>query len=270
MRVRFGNRRRVTDLLFVLLRRRLALLPVIFCRFATQSSPPAFGNLFSTGSGQSLWSYRDRPTLRMGTGRVRAIKRRPLIVMAVSMVALGRNAHAAVRDRSLLLDFQLDLRGTVWAEAAREAGLVDPRLIYSIALFESGVDDGQGGLAPYPWMLGFAGRDVRASSQEDAVRRLAGITTGTNVDIGLMQVNWAAHHHRVGRPSDLLDPVNNVLIGGRILAEALQSAPGDLVVGLGRYHSYTPDRARWYGQAVWSLYSSLISTAPVRRRERLV
>ncbi|CAH2605805.1 Lytic transglycosylase domain-containing protein (plasmid) [Rhodovastum atsumiense] len=191
------------------------------------------------------------------------MKRRSLLLLLPACLTPRGGAYAADEHS------QLDFRDTVWAEAARRAGVEDPLLVYAIALFESGLSDGRGRMAPYPWTLGYAGRDVRARSRDEAERQLAGIATSMNVDIGLMQVNWAAHHHRVTRAADLLDPTTNVLVGGQILGHALRSAPQDFLMGLGRYHSWTPWRARWYGTAVWQLYLRLVGVASLRRRERL-
>jgi hypothetical protein len=163
------------------------------------------------------------------------------------------------------------LRGTVWAEAATHAGLVDPWVVYSIALFESGIIDQAGRMSVYPWTLAYGGRGVRLRTREAAERYLADANTNTttNVDVGLMGVNWAAHHWRVARAADLLDPVVNVRVGAEILRVAIASAPGDLVLGLGRYHSWTEWRARRYASSVWSLYLSLCGQRSIRRRERL-
>ena len=192
------------------------------------------------------------------------MRRRTLLAGFPAFALSSRAATAA--GRGLPVDA---LSGSVWDEAASRAGLVDPWIVYAIALCESGVGDGRGNLAPHPWMLGYAGRDVRAATKAEAAGLLAEVMPGTNVDIGLMQVNWAAHHWRVGSAIELLDPERNVRVAGEILRVAMESAAGDLVLGLGRYHSWTEWRARAYGSAVWSLYLSLCGLRSVRRRERL-
>ncbi len=182
----------------------------------------------------------------------------PLCVIERSSAALAARGEAAV-----------DLGGTVWAEAAAHAGLVDPWVVYSIALYESGVVDETGRMTVYPWTLAYGGRGVRLRTRAAAERCLADATSTTNVDVGLMGVNWAAHHWRVERAADLLEPELNVRVGAEILRVAMTSAPGDLVLGLGRYHSWTEWRARRYAASVWSLYLSLSGERLVRRRERL-
>jgi hypothetical protein len=152
----------------------------------------------------------------------------------------------------------------VWADAALCAGLSDPLVVYAIALMESGAPVGRDGIAPWPWTLSFGGHDVRAASRADAEKILATVDGRSNVDIGLMQVNLAAHHRMAASATDILEPRENVRIGGLLLREALRSAPGDLVLGVGRYHSWNDDRARWYGAAVWRLYLSLAKLSPTR------
>jgi soluble lytic murein transglycosylase-like protein len=165
---------------------------------------------------------------------------------------------------------QGDLKDSVWAEAAAHAGLADPWIVYSIALFETGVIDAIGKMVPYPWSLDFGGRSVRANSRAEAAHYLDAVATTTNVDIGLMQINWASHHWRVREAADLLDPVVNIRVAGEILRIAIESAPDDLVLGLGHYHSWSDDSAREYGRAVWAQYFAVSGSRSVRRRERLV
>jgi soluble lytic murein transglycosylase-like protein len=75
-----------------------------------------------------------------------------------------------------------------------------------------------------------------------------------SIDIGLMQVNLRWHGHRVQRAEDLLDPVTNLYVGADILAESIASAPDDLALGVGRYHSWNDRTAAYrYGRKVLAL-----------------
>ena len=47
-----------------------------------------------------------------------------------------------------------------------------------------------------------------------------------------------------------------------ILAEALATAPGDLELGIGRYHSPTEARARSYGRTVLTIWQGLRRLPP--------
>lgn len=51
----------------------------------------------------------------------------------------------------------------------------------------------------------------------------------------------------------------------RILAEAIKSSPNDLELGIGRYHSWNEERARWYGQRVLSIYRNILHELEVRQ-----
>jgi len=145
--------------------------------------------------------------------------------------------------------------GPLWEQAAKAHG-VDPLLLYSIALLESGKKKGNR-IGPWPYALHFneAGVSIHAASLKEARFVLAHVTT-ENVDIGLGQVNYQSHKDKVHRPEDLLDPKINLSVASRILAEA-QSSTLDPVLGVGRYHSRTPWRARAYGKKVLAIYRAL-------------
>jgi hypothetical protein len=134
---------------------------------------------------------------------------------------------------------------------------VDPVLLYSVALFESGRQGGKNQIDPWPFALHFNQADVSiyALSAKEARFVLAHITTD-NVDIGLGQVNYKSHRDKVQRPEDLLDPKINLMVASKILAEALNSTP-DPELGVGRYHSWTEWRARAYGRKVLTIYRAL-------------
>lgn len=149
--------------------------------------------------------------------------------------------------------------GPIWEQAARSHG-VDPVLLYSVALFESGRRGGKHKVGPWPYALHFNEADVSiyASSSREARFVLARVTTD-NVDIGLGQVNYHSHKDKVQRPEDLLDPKINLRVASQILAAALSSTP-DLELGVGRYHSHTEWRARAYGRKVLTIYQALKET----------
>ena len=157
-----------------------------------------------------------------------------------------------------------DLAGTVWDAAARSAGVADPLLLYAIALVESGYLADGNGYRPYPWTVRLPGGTVLPGSEAEARRIVRALPPGTNADIGVMQVNLAAHHDMVAHAEDLVAPVQNIFVAARILAEALDSAPLDLELGIGRYHSWDEQRARTYGRRVLALYLSLARSAQGR------
>ena len=115
-------------------------------------------------------------------------------------------------------------------------------------------------MTPCPWALNKAGQSIIPTSQQDAHAILyKSIAQGSrHIDIGLMQINLHWHGHRVEKPEHLLDPVTNLKIGAGILAEAIQSVPNDLVLGIGRYHSWQNIQAAIvYGQRVLAVADNI-------------
>lgn len=158
-----------------------------------------------------------------------------------------------------LPEAEASLSGTMYEAPALEYDL-DPALLYSVALAESarGADSG---LQPWPYTLrvlteaGFYGK-----SREEAARQLeAYLAKHGSVDIGIMQVNTRWHGHRVEDVTQLLDPSVGLRVGAEILREAIDSAPGDLVLGVGRYHNWADEeRARNYGQRILAIYENIL------------
>jgi len=154
----------------------------------------------------------------------------------------------------------IELRGTVWDRVAERYRL-DPYLLYSVALAESAVPRGVGIISPWPWVIRSPAGAIYANSRYEAERRLKREIAkwdAANIDVGLMQISTEWHRDRVREVSELLDPEINLRIAGEILLKALRSAPNDLALGIGRYHSWDPARARGYGQRVLSIYRKLI------------
>lgn len=123
-----------------------------------------------------------------------------------------------------------------------------------------------------PWALHVGigqGHAFYPRSLGEAKRFLAVILSMTrNVDIGLMQVNWrtwGATARRFGlTPQDLLDPQTNLRMGCYILAAAL-STRGSFERRLGRYHSWRPQRGRWYARRVLAAAGGLAGQPATRR-----
>jgi len=152
----------------------------------------------------------------------------------------------------------LELRETTW-EAAGDAFGLDAYLVYAVALMESRRFAGRDAVAPWPWALRTDAGAVFAKSRLEAVGllRLASLES-SNVDVGIMQISTFWHGHRVRGLADLLEPRTNVHLGARILREAIDSAPGDIELGVGRYHSWNEAKARKYGRAVLQVYANLV------------
>ena len=156
----------------------------------------------------------------------------------------------------------LMLKGTLWEEVGNKHQL-DPYLLYAVALIESSKIN-KGKATPWPLALNHRGQSMYPDSAEVAMFHIKQrIAQGDrSIDIGLMQINLRWHGHRVQRIEDLLDPAINLNLGAEIMAASMASAPSDLMLGIGRYHSWN-DRASAirYGQKVVSLSNRLKTTA---------
>lgn len=159
-----------------------------------------------------------------------------------------------------------ELQGTMFYEPARQHG-IDPALLYAVALAESANAEA-GMLQPWPYTLRVLTEPGHyAPTRDDAVKVLQGyMHSHQSIDVGIMQVNTRWNGHRVDRIEDLLDPHVGLRVGAEILKEAIDSAPGDLILGVGRYHNWQDEaRARNYGERVLAIYrniKSIIGGAP--------
>ena len=172
-----------------------------------------------------------------------------LALLLRRVFALPMNRFAAALAFSLF--FPAESYATdLWREAADHAG-VPVAVLHGIALAESGKTWSDGSRRPWPWTLNsikgpmfFASRDQAASALSKILQE--GIT---NVDIGLMQVNYGYHGSRVKHPSDLLDPAINLRVAGQVLAEARDVVGGDVASAVGAYHAGYKASAR--GRSIW-------------------
>ncbi len=147
------------------------------------------------------------------------------------------------------------LRNTLWGQVARRHG-IDPYILYAVALTESRKNEGQNQIIPSPWAINNAGNAFIPSSQREAEALLNQLMDQgkRNIDVGMMQVNLRWHGHRVAKPEQLLIPSTNLEIGASVLSEAIQSVPGNLAHGIGRYYSWKNESAAiQYGQKVIAL-----------------
>lgn len=139
-----------------------------------------------------------------------------------------------------------------WARAADHAG-VCWTVLYGIALRESRTQ-GVTVTRPWPWTVnspeGAKYFESRAAAKNH-IEKL--IQDGQkNIDVGLMQINWRYHGHRVDWLVDeLLDPTRNVMVAAEYLAETMRETDGDLEKAVGWYHNRRPARSGPY--ASWVL-----------------
>ena len=152
----------------------------------------------------------------------------------------------------------VDLTGTPWESAAKRHGL-DPVLLYALALEANPRPSGPGSISPWPWTLGANGRphfyDTRAAALADLP---AMVEESDDIDLGLLQVNLKRHRRHVGNPATLLDARINLVVAADILAAAIDSAGGELALGVGRFRHPRDDRAaRVLGRRILRLGNAL-------------
>jgi hypothetical protein len=157
--------------------------------------------------------------------------------LAVGQIDEAITLTANIRKQTVATTPKLE--NTLWWNVAKHHH-IDPYILYAVALIESAKNSDPNHITPWPWALNKAGQSIIPSSRQEAHSLLnKSIAQGNrHIDIGLMQINLHWHGHRVEKPEHLLNPVTNVEIGAGLLAEAIQSAPNDLVLGIGRYHNW--------------------------------
>lgn len=155
------------------------------------------------------------------------MKKRLLASLLAGMLSAGQNAYAA------------SLSGTIFEQVGEDVA-IDPLLLYAVALCESGFKPaGSDRARPWPWTLRYPGGALYAESKKDALLELKRLNSLgiDSIDAGLMQINlrW---HRKLTEGADIFDPETNLRTGARILKDTLNSAPGNLALGIGRFHTW--------------------------------
>jgi hypothetical protein len=131
-----------------------------------------------------------------------------------------------------------------YANVALQQG-VPEKILYAVALQESGLQLKSGKFRPWPWTLNVEGTPERYASRVEAWKAIERhLKNGkTLIDIGVMQVNWHYHKKRLGAPWVALEPYHNIAVGAGILRQAFEKS-NDWTTAIGRYHSpsNTPKR----------------------------
>lgn len=155
----------------------------------------------------------------------------------------------------------IDLGCEYWKRVADKHG-VDAALLYATALRESQRTLPNGAVTAWPWVLARAGVRTDYDHFESAAQALrAMLDQGLkNIDIGAMQINWRWHgQSRFPDPTELLKPHNNIELGAKLLSRATSST-SDTSLGVGRYHSWKPDKAYPFGTWVLTMQRHLQET----------
>ncbi len=181
-----------------------------------------------------------------------------LSVLMINKPCFAFETHPLAKNPRITLHQKPDasapskLQNTLWWQIAKHHQL-DPYILYAVALVESAKDSAPNYVTPWPWAINKSGKSIIPVSHQEARTALnkALAEGGKHIDVGLMQINLHWHGHRVDKPEQLLNPVTNLQIGALLLAEAIQSVPNNLALGIGRYHSWqNVDAAVTYGRKV--------------------
>lgn len=148
---------------------------------------------------------------------------------------------------------------SAWEYVAQKHDL-DPKLLLAVALQESrkAINKKAKHVAPHPYAIHLSGKAYYPKTKEEAMKIISKLSKCSNVDIGLMQINWKWHCDKVENVADLLNPFENLQVGSGILRKAMSSSPDDLILGIGRYHQWKDEKiARNYGRKVYAIYERL-------------
>lgn len=150
------------------------------------------------------------------------------------------------------------VESSAWTRAAAKYGLQEVDL-YAIALKESRRYRSDGLVRPWPWTLHSPETGaLYFETYEAALEKLTALLAEgkTNIDIGVMQINWGWNGHRAADAKRLLLPAENIEIAAQILRENLDQY-GDMGLAIARYHSPRAERGRAYAASVLAILEYL-------------
>jgi hypothetical protein len=151
----------------------------------------------------------------------------------------------------------VELKNSIFDSVGKEYG-IDPALLYSIALVESGFHHRTQGLMPWPFTLNYGNGAFFADSKLDAQRELARLRRlgAVSVDVGLMQINLKWHKNKL-RTVDYWDPKQNLRVAAGILRGCLADSR-TLWEGIGKYHTASKTKRQSdYAVKVLSMYKKV-------------
>lgn len=197
--------------------------------------------------------FSDKIAITNQNQRYKKMRLKKLMLATLVASSLVAHAHAELSTSFL--------KGSVY-ETVGLTENVDPLLLYSISLVESAKASKQKNISlvtPHKFVIRTPDGPVYPTTFRNAKKWLSYCIRKYDkkqLDVGLMQIN-GIHFSKIKDPSELLNPEINVKVASRILKNAMDSAPYNKSVGIGRYHSYTAWRAKAYGERVIAVYRNL-------------
>lgn len=151
----------------------------------------------------------------------------------------------------------------IWNDVAKDVG-IKTETLYSIAIVESKLIAGgkeKGKVQAWPWTLNsnrYGGQFFK--NKKETIEELNFLLSEgyTNVDIGIMQINWFYNGKRlVGDPIKLLNPETNIRTAGKLLKELMKTNNNNVFEVVAKYHSYNKERGHRYATRVINLSKAL-------------
>lgn len=118
---------------------------------------------------------------------------------------------------------------------------IPPHLMAAIARVESGRQDGNGEVDPWPWSVDEAGVDHVYDTKAAAVEAVRAMQAQgvRSIDVGCMQVSLLYHPDAFASLEEAFDPLRNVDYAARFLSR-LEAQSGSWQSATALYHSATP------------------------------
>jgi len=147
-------------------------------------------------------------------------------------------------DASIIKPFHFQCQQAI-ERAANTTG-VPSALLLCIARVESGRSTTQG-LQPWPWALNVEGTSKYFTSKQEALAYVNEcLAQGmTNIDVGILQLNFKWHSQGFTNLEAMLDPHLNTLYAARFL-KRLRLQHGSWAKAVATYHSSQPHRGQAY------------------------
>lgn len=224
------------------------------------------------GSALTAWSSPSRSSSLSSSSSVPVVPAPASVASVLAESSTALLADVSTMDLMMpIAEPDLDIASphSLWVQVGKQAG-VDPLLLYSIALVESRSLHPDGQVAPTPWLFRVNDHLVLGSRHHVQLQMAVASQLSSAVqDVGIMQVYYPMHRAAVPDPLALLDPRTNITVAARILRKGMRETR-DPVLGVGYYHSHTPQLARDYGSAVMTVYQRLQRLYPHGKSARVV
>ncbi|MCG9576643.1 transglycosylase SLT domain-containing protein [Vibrio tubiashii] len=143
-----------------------------------------------------------------------------------------------------------------YVEAAKKHG-IPPIHMYALAVKES--NEPKRG-KPNPFAMNFKGKSYYFESQQELFLNAQYLVENSQTifDLGPVQVNWHWHSESFEDLWDATNPFKSLDVGAAYFRKQFEKT-GDWFEAAGRYHSFTPDKARTYRRDYEAVYRRIVN-----------